>query len=87
MNVITSPSPWRVTLREGSILVVWASSYSVEKGEYIFDTLMQASPEEQSIVRVSARTPSDVGRVLVVCASIPQEAVLSVESDTLPGEE
>ena len=84
MVVITIPVPWLVTLRDGSVAVVWASSYSIEDGSYVFDTLVNASPDEQRLLEVSARTPSDPNRVGVVNARLPEGTVESVESAPWP---
>jgi hypothetical protein len=87
MVVITPPSPWSVTLHDGSILTIWSSSYSVAQGEYIFDTLVDASSAEQASIDISARTPSHPERVLMVGARIAEELVLNVASGPLPGTE
>lgn len=64
---------------DGSIVKVWADSLQHPEynsaGEYRFCCLMDVSPEEQAEVLISARTPSDPERVLVVVASFPAASV------------
>jgi hypothetical protein len=70
----------RVFLRDGTSLIVWCSSFSIQDGEYVFDTLVDADPAEQAELNVSARTPSNPRRILVVNARIAADLVDRVES-------
>jgi hypothetical protein len=80
MQTITMPSPWTVTLNEGSRLTVWATAYAIEGDEYVFDTLVQAPLSEQERLDVSARTPADSERIMVIVARIPVAIVATVYS-------
>lgn len=80
MQTITMPSPWTVTLNDGSRLTVWATACSIEGDEYVFDTLFQAPLSEQERLDISARTPADPERVMVIVARIPVAIVATVHS-------
>ena len=69
-----------MTLHDGSKLTVWATAYSIEGDDYLFDTLFQATLAEQEEIEVSARTPADSERVMVTAARIPVAIVATVYS-------
>jgi hypothetical protein len=74
-----------VTLLDGSVVDVYADSVTGLSGpddtrDYVFDTLMDVSPELQVEFEVTARTPSDPQRVEVMVARFPRATVRDVSS-------
>lgn len=80
MQTITMPNRWDVTLQDGSKLTIWATAFSIERDEYVFDTLFKATSSEQEEIEVSAQTPTDPERVMVTAARIPVAIVATVYS-------
>ena len=78
--VITLPDRWRVTLGDSAVVTIWSSSCSIDGEDYLFDTLVDASLEEQANLEISAHTPTNPERVLVVNARIPKRLVVALIS-------
>ena len=77
------PTHWKVVLNDGSTVDVWADSATGLSGpederDYLFECLMDIDPDVQSEFDVTARTPSNPKRVLVLVARFPRAAVLKV---------
>jgi hypothetical protein len=79
------PSQWLVTLKDGSIIEVWADSYCEQQGRYLFESLVAASPDEQRQVRVTATGRDPAGKVLILIAQIPAAVVSSVVGGPVEG--
>jgi hypothetical protein len=77
------PRQWRVTLKDGSVVDLWAGSYGEVDGRYVFDILAEAPPEEQADdqIVVSAQTPSNPLRFMFTVARIPIDLVSSIAMD------
>ena len=85
MRNVCTPSRWLVTLTTGAGVEVWADSVEGLAGpedqrDYRFESLVDATPDEQLQLHVSGRTPSNPERVLVTVARFPRECVASVSS-------
>jgi hypothetical protein len=78
VRVDGSPGRWEVVLRSGEVVEVWADAYGEDAGAYVFDVAALGSVEEQAGWEVTARRPSDPGRVLVAVARIPVTAVAEI---------
>jgi hypothetical protein len=76
------PSCWRLRLKDGSIVRVWADSLehpeSNDENAYRFCLLMDIPEDQQADYLVSARTPTNPKRVIVVSASFPSDAVSEI---------
>ena len=75
---IDSLSEWRVTLRDGHTLVVWADSYRQTDAEYVFGALADGTASEQAALDIDARTPTDPSKIVVVLARIPSDLVETI---------
>jgi hypothetical protein len=75
------PAMWRITLTSGAEVELWADGCALHPvdRDWVFSILVDATPEEQRVVRVqdSAAVPSE--RVVVVVARIPSVAVANIE--------
>ena len=71
---------WAVTTTDGTVITVWADSYSEDGGEIVFAALADASAQEQEELDVVGRTPSNPARVVVALARFPATAVVTVWS-------
>lgn len=80
MEILGELSGWRVALRSGNVLDVWAHSVSEEDGHYVFGVLARIDGEPEGDMLVTARTPADASRFIVAVARIPIEAVEHVRS-------
>ncbi len=69
---------------DGTVLTIWASAFSKENGVYLFDNLADASDDEQARLEITARTPSNPERVMVLVARIPAAAVHEVVTGDYP---
>lgn len=82
MEILGDPLPqqWRVTLKDGSVVGVWASAYGETDGHYTFEVLADATPAEQADegLVISAETPSNPARIMFVVARIPKDAVRDI---------
>ncbi|SOD73917.1 hypothetical protein SAMN05892883_3109 [Jatrophihabitans sp. GAS493] len=79
------PSHWVVTLVDGAQVDVWADAVTGSSGpddarDYAFGVLMDIDPNLQDQFDVTARTPSNPGRVEVCVARFPRSSVLDVSS-------
>jgi hypothetical protein len=66
-------------LRSGAEIELWADAYSVEGGNYVFNVLVDATPEEQLDVRVCAETVPPSERVFIAVAIVPEPEVAAIE--------
>jgi hypothetical protein len=85
IEMIGTPSPRRIWLRDGSFVDVWAHSITGLSGpedtrDYELHCLMNIDPAIQGQFDVTARTPSNPWRVLVMVARFPRTAVIDVTS-------
>ena len=79
------PTRWRVWLHDGSEVDVWADAVTGCAGpdddsDYVFGVLMDMDLDQQVLVEVTARTPSNPRRVEVAVARFPRQAVAKVRS-------
>lgn len=72
-------SRWDVTLKSGSMLVVWADAYSELTDEFVFFTAVRASPEEREGLEVVSDFFHDPEDIFIVTARIPRNEVELVE--------
>lgn len=72
------PSQWLVTLKDGFTIEVWADSYCEQQGEFRFESLVEASRDEQRYVRVTAASRRPGSKVLILIARIPAAIVSSI---------
>ncbi|MBR7831398.1 hypothetical protein KDK95_34155 [Actinospica sp. MGRD01-02] len=73
------PSQWLLTLKDGSTIEVWADSYCEEQDQFQFESLVEASHEEQRHVKVTATGRQPTSKVLILVARIPAVLVSSIE--------
>ncbi|MFH9348703.1 hypothetical protein [Kitasatospora sp. NPDC017646] len=78
------PARWHLTLRDGSLLELWADGYGIEDGAYEFSVLVRATEEEQGKADVVAWTPADPRRVMVAVARLATGSVQNVHTATGP---
>lgn len=82
MEILGDPLPrqWRVTLRDGSVVGVWADSYGEREGHFTFEILADASAGEQTDrnLMISGKTPSNPVRIMFVVARFPAAAVADI---------
>ena len=69
------PTKWLVTLPGGQTVEVWADGVSEEEGFFVFSILVDATVEEQQLLDVTGRTPSNVARVQVTVARFPVSSI------------
>lgn len=76
------PMQWRITLKSGKILGLWASSYSEVGDYYVFDLLVDATEEERKDdhLVITARFPNNDERVIVTVAMVPVSVVDEVQT-------
>ena len=74
------PHLWRVTLNSGAEIELWADGHPTEPvdGHWIFDVLVDATPDEQHEVRISGQTVPPSDRCCMVIARIPAADVQSI---------
>lgn len=80
MNLVVGLSQWRVSLRSGLTLDLWADSYSEEGGEFLFGVLADVPMDEQREVRICDRSPDSQQRVVVVLAAIKSDEVAEIKA-------
>lgn len=84
MEILGDPLPrqWRVRLKDGSVIGLWAGSYGETNDHYTFEILAEASPEEQADdqLAISGETPSNPRRFLFTVARIPVDAVAEIDN-------
>lgn len=73
------PSRWVLTLKDGSTIEVWADSYCEEQDQFRFESLVEATHEEQRHVKVTATGRELTSKVLILIARIPAALVSSIE--------
>jgi hypothetical protein len=84
------PTPWRVTLKSGSVLVIAADTYGRTEDHYVFETLVKASKKEQALnwVKIVSTNPTHPKEVAVAVMAIPVAEVKAIDSgdweDTVP---
>lgn len=82
MEILGDPLPrqWRVTLKDGSVVGIWADSYGEGDGHVTFEILAEASLEEQADrnLTISGTTPSNPVRIMFVVARFPLAAVADI---------
>ncbi len=81
MKIVTGFSEWLVTMRNRTVLTLWADGYSVIGDEHVFSVLMDASKAERSGLDIVARTPSNPKRVSAVLARVPSAAIGEMSPD------
>ena len=82
-HVAGPPSHWRVLLKDGSVVDVWADSLAgnsdADDGrDYEFGCLMDIDPSVQGEFEIAARTPSNPRRVVAVVARFPRASVQEI---------
>jgi hypothetical protein len=91
MKILADPLPrqWRVTLKDGSVIGVWANAYGEKDEHHTFEIVAEAPPAEQADddVVISAKWPSNPERFMFVVARIPTELVADVETAHWGGSE
>lgn len=89
MEILADPLPrqWRVTLKDGSVIGLWAGSQGERDGHYTFDIMAEATPEEQADEElvISGETPSNPRRFMFVVARIPTELVAEIQDGRWDG--
>ncbi|CAM5302567.1 hypothetical protein AB0F92_22805 [Kitasatospora aureofaciens] len=78
------PARWHLTLKDGTLLELWADGYGIVNGAYEFSALVRATEEEQGQAHVLARTPSDSHRVMVAVARLATGSVQDVHTASRP---
>lgn len=84
------PSPFRVTLESGAVVVIAANTYGRTEDHYVFEILVEAPKKERELdwVRITSTNPTDSKRVTVAVMAIPVAEVESINSgdweDTVP---
>ncbi len=77
------PSPWRVTLKSGAVLMIAAFTYGRTKdGYYVFETPVEASKEERESewTKITATNPTHPKEVTIAVAAFPVAEVASIDS-------
>jgi hypothetical protein len=80
------PAHWIVSLTDGREVDIWADSVTgltektAEDERIVFGNLMDIDPEHQSDFDVTARTPTNNRRVVVVVARFERLSVRDVRS-------
>jgi hypothetical protein len=77
---VTSLARWLIIMKDGTQVEVWSDGYSEVDDDFIFGALVDASPEEQSALDVTSRTPSNPLRVVIAVARFPSSAVQKIRS-------
>ena len=73
-------SDWNVRLHSGHTVQVWADGYTEEADSFVFSALVDATETEQANLDITARTPSNPERVIIVIARFPTDSVDSILS-------
>lgn len=72
---------WRLQMKSGSVIGIWAGGYSKRDGNYVFDIYVEATEEEQGQgVVITGLTPAHPERVTIAVASIPIDDVQEIET-------
>ena len=76
------PSKWRVTMKSGSEIELWADAFGSEPvdGYWEFHLLVDATADEQREVRISSETVPPSTRCGIVIARVPAAEVELIES-------
>lgn len=84
MQFASEPQQWRIELKNGSTMGIWAMSYGETDGHYHFKILVDASEQEQADdeLVIVGRTPTNPERILITTARIPVSAVKEIHSDS-----
>jgi len=77
---VTEISRWNVTLKDGSVVEVWADGFEELEGFYSFGVLVDAEGEVPGDVLVTNRTPSNDARVVIAFARFPISSVSEISS-------
>jgi len=80
VRLVTDISPWKVTLKDGTVVEVWAAGYQELDGIYSFGVLVDAEDGDDSDVLVTNRTPSNPDRLVIALAHFPVSAVAEIRS-------
>jgi hypothetical protein len=84
MNLMaTTPAHWLVTLNDGAVVDVWASSVEGLSGpedqrDYLFCNLMDIDPEDKEDFDVTGIFSADPNRMIVTVARFPRSSVARV---------
>ena len=66
MELLGELVAWRVALRSGSLLEVWAHGYSERGGVYVFEVLVGGGEEPDEQLLVIDRTPDSSQMVIAI---------------------
>lgn len=81
MKILAGAKMWRVRMKSGQTIGVWAGAVGEDNGNYVFDVYVEATDVEQKEngMVITANTPANPKRVMIAVASIPIEEVEDVE--------
>jgi hypothetical protein len=85
MRLALTPHPppyWRVSLRNGTEIVLWADAYGETDDHHVFSLLVEATDDELKELRVERFAPNRPDMAWALVARIPSAEVVEVE--TLP---
>jgi hypothetical protein len=71
---------WSVKLLSGSVIEIWADSFSEADGRHVFSLLVDATAKEQESLWIEGTTPSNPDRVAITVASIPSSEISAVRT-------
>lgn len=73
---------WRLEMKSGTSIGIWALGYSEVDGNYVFDVYLEATEAEQKDrdLVITAHTPADPEKVMVAVASIPVDEVEDIHT-------
>lgn len=82
MIIITENTQWRVTLKDGRTLGIWAAAVGESDDHYTFEVLIEATAEEQRHPKliIAGKAPLKPERVSIAVARIPKASVAEVET-------
>jgi hypothetical protein len=76
----TEPSAWRVTLKSGSVIDVWADGFQELDGYVVFTALVDVERAPEDSILIMGKTPSNPLRLDVAVARFPENDVSDVSS-------
>jgi hypothetical protein len=79
VEVLGDLRTWRVALRSGSLLEVWAHGYTERGGLYVFEMLVGGGEEPSANVLMLDRTP-DFARMLIAVARLHTSEVDNIRA-------
>jgi hypothetical protein len=78
MEYLNVPAEWAIRLADGAVATIWADGYSTPGDEYVFSSLARCTEEEQALLDIVGRTPSDPSKVIVAILRISAANVAEV---------